>query len=184
MPTVWQDLRYGLRMLAKSPGFTAVAILTLALGIGANTAIFSVVDAILLRPLPYPHPDRLVTISESNLPNDAATRNVVAPANFLDWRQRNDVFEEMAAANFPGFALTGTDRPERVLGAAISAGALHMLGLHPALGREFNAEEDRPGASPVAMLSYALWQRRFAARSSLVSSHWSPATGKAGETRN
>jgi len=157
-----QDLRFGLRMLRKSLGFTVVAVLTLAVGIGANTAIFSVVNAVLLRPLPYPHPDRLVTVSESNLPNDAATRNAVAPGNFLDWRQRNDVFEQTVAVDFPGFTLTGSDRPERMLGAAVSAGTLHMLGLRPALGREFSAEDDRAGASRVVMLSYALWQRRFA----------------------
>ncbi len=161
LESFFADIRFALRMLGKSPGFTAVAILTLALGIGANTAIFSVVDAVLLRPLPYEQPGRLVTVSESNQHNDPATRNAVAPGNFLDWRDRNHVFEQIAAVNLPGYTITGTDRPERVLGAAISAGMLQLLGLRPALGREFAPADDHAGASPVVMLSHSLWERRF-----------------------
>lgn len=161
MGTLIQDLRYAFRMLAKNPGFTAVAVLTLALGIGANTAIFSVVDAVLLRPLPYHESDRLVTIFESNAPNDLASRNAVAPGNFLDWRKQNHVFEQIGAVSLPGFNITGTDHPERVTGAAISAGMLRMLGLRPALGREFESSDDRAGANHVMMLGYSLWQRRF-----------------------
>jgi putative ABC transport system permease protein len=161
--TFWSDIRFALRMLGKNPAFSSIAILTLALGIGANTAIFSVVDAVLLRPLPYSQPDRLVTVSESNRPYDLLTRNAVAPGNFLDWRDRNHVFEQIAAVQLPGFSLTGLDRPERVLGAATSAGMLRLLGLRPALGREFEAADDHNGAAPVVMLTHALWKRRFAA---------------------
>ncbi len=156
-----QDIRFGVRMLCKSPGFTAVAVLSLALGIGANTAIFSVVDAVLLRPLPYAEPDRLVTASECNRPYDQSTKNEVAPGNFLDWRTRNHVFEEIGAVELPGYSLTGSDRPERVLGAATSAGMLRLLGLHPALGREFETSDDKNGAAPVVMLTHALWKRRY-----------------------
>ena len=163
-----QDLRYGVRMLRKSPVFTTVAIVTLALGIGANAAIFSVIDAILLRPLPYPNPSRLVTISESNRPNDPTTRNEVAPGNFLDWRERNHVFEQIAAVNLLGYNITGKDQPERVLGAAVSAGLLHMLGLRPVLGRDFEPADDHYGAAPVALLSYSLWQRRFGGDAAVV----------------
>jgi len=163
-----QDLRFAARMLRKSPSFTAVAVLTLALGIGANTAIFSVVDAVLLRPLPYQQPDRLVTISESERPNDISSRNEVAPGNFLDWRRQNNVFEQMGAVSLPGFNLTGSDRAERVVGAAVSARMLRMLGLRPAVGREFEASDDHEGAGPVVMLGYGLWQRRYGGDSDIV----------------
>src|SRR6516165_6797104 len=153
LETVWSDIRFGARMLRNSPGFTAVAIFTLALGIGANTAIFSVVDAVLLRPLPYAEPDRIVTVAESNRPYDLPSRNEVSAGNFFDWRLRNHVFEQIGAVHIPGYSITGTDRPERVQGAAISAGMLHLLGLRPALGREFETADDRDGAPPVVMLA-------------------------------
>jgi predicted permease len=156
-----QDIRFGVRVLCKSPGFTAVAVLSLALGIGANTAIFSVVDAVLLRPLPFAEPDRLVTVSECSRPHDKSTKNEVAPGNFLDWRTRNHVFEQIGAVELPGYSLTGSDRPERVLGAATSAGMLRLLGLHPALGREFEPTDDKDGAAPVVMLTHVLWKRRY-----------------------
>jgi putative ABC transport system permease protein len=161
LETFVQDLRYALRMLRKSPGFTAAAVLTLALGIGANTAIFSVIDAVLLRPFPYRQPSGLVTVSESDRANDLATRNEVAPGNFLDWYARNHVFEQIIAVSLDGYTITGTDRPERMLAAAISAGGLHLLGLRPALGREIEPADDHAGAHAVVMLSYSLWQRRF-----------------------
>jgi putative ABC transport system permease protein len=161
LETLAGDIRFALRILRKNPAFTAVAILTLALGIGANTAIFSVVDAVLLRPLPYSQPEHLVTVSECNHPYDQATKNEVAPGNFLDWRTRNDVFEQIGAVSLPGFSLTGVDQPERVLGAATSAGMLRLLGLHPALGREFEASDDKYGAAPVIMLTHALWKHRY-----------------------
>ena len=168
LETLVQDVRFGLRTLRKSPGFSATAILTLALGIGANTAIFSVIDAVLLRPLPYRQPDRLVEVFESSVPNDFSTRNAAAPGNFLDWRSRNHVFEQIGAVSLNGFNITKTDRPERVTGAAISAGMLGMLGLRPALGREFEPQDDREGADRVVMLSYSLWQRQFGSNPNIV----------------
>ena len=161
METLWPDLRYGLRTLRKNPGFTAVAILTLALGIGANTAIFSVIDAVLLRPLPYKAPDRLVTVTEANHPYDLYSRNEVAPGNFLDWRARNQVFSEIGAFHMKGYTLTGGDSPERVQCALTSANFLHMLGLNPALGRDFQPSDDRDGAPRVVLLGDALWKSRF-----------------------
>jgi predicted permease len=168
LDSLLQDLRYGARMLRKNPGFTAIAVLTLALGIGANTAIFSVVDAVLLRPLPYNQPDRLVILSESSSPNDLATRSAVAPGNYLDWRDQNRVFAQVVAADYPGFSLTGGDRAEHVLGASISAGALGMLGLGPQLGREISFEDDRPDAGGVVMLSDSLWRSHFNARRDII----------------
>jgi putative ABC transport system permease protein len=165
---LWADLRYGVRMLLRSPGFTFTAVFNLALGIGVTSAIFSVVDAVLMKPLPYQEPDRLVTIAESSAASELATRSAVAPGNYLDWRDQNRAFTELAAVHLPGFSLTGTDRPERVLGAAISAGALGMLGLRPQLGRPIAPEDDRPEASAVVMLSDSLWRRRFAARADIV----------------
>jgi putative ABC transport system permease protein len=153
------DLRYALRMLAKSPAFTFVAILTLALAIGANTAIFSVVNAVLLRPLPYPQSEQLVRVfgTQPTLP-EAPT----SPANFLEWRTENQVFTHIATWNGQGFNLTGTDKPERVIGARVSSDMFQLLGVQPALGRDFTAEEDRDGADRVVILSYDFWQHRFA----------------------
>jgi putative ABC transport system permease protein len=168
MDSLWQDLRYAIRNLGKNPGFTLLVLLTLALGIGANSAIFSVVDAVLLRPLPYREAERLVSIAESDQANSWASRNAVAPGNFLDWREQNQVFEQMGAVSLPGYNLTGTDRPERLLGAATSAGMLHMLGLQPVLGREFGPADDREGAEPVVMISHSLWQRRFGGDPTLI----------------
>ena len=168
LEAIWMDARYAVRTLRKSPGFTTVAVLTLALGIGANAAIFSVVDAVLLRPLPYSQPERLVTIFESRTANDFSSRNAAAPGNFLDWRKRSRAFEQMGAASLPGFNITGADRAERVTGAAISAGMLRMLGLRPVLGREIEESDDRWGADRVVMLGYALWQRRFGSDPAIV----------------
>jgi putative ABC transport system permease protein len=161
MSTFIQDLRYGLRMLAKNPGFTAVAVLTLALGIGANTAIFSVVNAVLLRPLPYQDPDRLVEISEKNL-KQGLDWFAVAPGNFLDWQQQNHVFERMAIFGmFSGeIYLVGEGQPEQLQGRRVSASFFPLLGVQPVLGRTFLPEEDRPGQR-VVVLSHAFWQRRF-----------------------
>jgi len=163
-----QDICFGIRMFSKSPGFTAAAVFSLALGIGANTAIFSVVDALLLRPLPYAEPDRLVTVSECSRSYDQSSKNEVAPGNFLDWRARNHVFEQIGAVELPGYSLTGSDRPERVLGAATSAGMLKLLGLRPTLGREFEAYDDKNGAAPVVMLTHALWKRRYGSEPQIV----------------
>ena len=145
MGTLLQDLRYGFRMLAKNPGFTAVAVLTLALGIGANTAIFSVVNAVLLKPLPYRDADRLVMVWEQN-PERGWYRNIVSAANFLDWRKQNDVFTQMAAADpQKSFNVTGTGQPEEVWGEQVTTNLFTLLGVKPIKGRDFLAEEDRPG---------------------------------------
>ncbi len=161
MNSLLQDLKYGLRMLARNPGFTLVAVLTLALGIGANTAIFSVVNAVLLRPLPYKDPDRLVQISENNLKN-GYPRFAVAPGNFLDWQQQNHVFEAMSilTAYSGEFYLAGERQPEVLQGRLVSASYFPLLGVQPILGRTFLPEEDRPGQR-VVVLTYTFWQRRY-----------------------
>src|SRR5439155_4278308 len=143
-----------------NPGFTAVAVLTLGLGIGANTAIFSVVNAVLLRPLPYKNPDRLVWIWENNLLKNIPI-NPVSPGNLNDWRYESHVFESLSAWDGENFNLTDHGEPERVLGAKVFADFFEVLGVQPALGRSFLPEEDRVGANPVALLSHGLWQRRF-----------------------
>jgi putative ABC transport system permease protein len=160
METFWQDLRFGFRQLIGKPGFAAIATLSLALGIGANTAIFSLVDAVLLRPLPFQDPDRLVMVWE-----DAAKigfpRNTPAPANYADWKAQNRVFEDMAAINWRSFNLTDEGEPEKVEAQAVTANFFPLLGVKPELGRVFTGEEDQPGRNNVAVISYGLWQRRF-----------------------
>ena len=160
MANLWSDLRYGLRLLRHAPGFTAVAVGALALGIGANTAIFSTVDAVLLRPLPFADPDRVVMVWEDN---SAASfpRNTPASGNFVDWKQRNHVFTDMAATRGASANLTADGPPEQVVGRATTPNFFDVLGVKPALGRTFTEEEDRTGA-PVAVISHALWQRRYA----------------------
>ena len=153
------DLRYALRMLAKSPAFTAVAILTLALAIGANSAIFSVVNAVLLRPLPYPHSEQLVRVFGKQPQLDLAPNS---PANFLEWREENQVFERIGAYVGKGFNLLGGDKPERVIGARVSADVLPLLGVQPALGRVFTNDEDQEGRAQVVILSHDFWRSRFA----------------------
>jgi predicted permease len=160
MSTVYQDLKYGLRMLAKNPGFTAVALLALALGIGANTAIFSVVNGVLLRPLPYAEPGRLMMVYERSQEFGQAS---VAYPNFLDWRRENHSFTDIAAYRGDDFNFTGSGQPEHLRGEFVSAGLLPVLGVNPLLGRNFLPQEDRQGASGVVMLTYGLWKRRFGA---------------------
>ena len=160
MGTLLQDLKYGLRMLAKNPGFTVVAVITLALGIGANTVIFSIANAILLRPLPYEDPDRLVYISEDST---RRPRMSVAYPNFLDWREQNTVFENMAAIQPASFNLGGVEEPERISGRNVSASFFSTLGVRPVLGRDFLAEDDKPGANPVVIMTHGLWEREFGA---------------------
>src|SRR5437667_3377598 len=154
------DLKFAFRQLLKNPGFTAVAVLTLALGIGANTAIFSVVNAVLLRPLPYKNPDRLVWIWENNLLKNIPI-NPVSPGNLNDWRNESHVFASLSAWDGENFNLTDHGEPERVLGAKVFADFFEVLGVQPALGRSFLPDEDRVGANPVALLSHGLWQRRL-----------------------
>ncbi len=160
METLLQDIRYGCRMLARNPGFTAIAVLTLAIGIGASTAIFSVVDTVLLRPLPYQQPDRLVVVSET-LPKMSSDELGVSAAEYQDYRDRNHSFSQVAAYESAGFNLTGVGQPLRVNAAALSASALPLLGVSPELGRAFTQEEDRYGSSNVVVLSHALWERQY-----------------------
>jgi len=155
------DLRYGWRILGKSRGFTAVAVLTLALGIGANTAIFSLVDSVLLRPLPYRQPDRLILVSES-LPKMGMEEVGVSAAEYQDYRSQNRSFSEMAAYETEGFNLTGANQPVRVNAARISASTFPLLGTSPELGRAFTENEDRHGADKVAILSHVLWEHAYA----------------------
>src|SRR5262245_47439932 len=165
---LWQDLRFGARMLLKKPGFTLIAVLTLSLGIGANTAIFSVVNAVLLSPLPYRAPDRLAQVWEHNRPKNKP-HGSVAPANFLDWKEQNRSFEGMAAYDiFPSFNLTGAGEPERVQAARVSAGLFPLLGVGAVVGRTFIDEEERRGRHQVALVSNGLWQRRFGSDPGLV----------------
>src|SRR5579875_2540444 len=164
MPTaldqILQDTRYGLRLLLRSPGFCAVVILTLALGIGANTAIFSVVDGVLLRPLPYPQPDRLVRVWESN-PAKGFSRNVVNPFNFLDWRDRNRSFTHMAAIEGGSSSITGAGDPVAVAAMQVSPDFFSILGVPAYLGRTFVPEEGQPGHAGSIVLSYPFWQSHF-----------------------
>ncbi len=158
METLFKDIRYGIRNLLKHPGFTLVAVVTLALGIGANTAIFSVVNTVLLRPLPYEKPDQLVVPLETSSGQPIGT----SYPNFVDWRNQNTVFENVAALRTrESFNLTGTGESERLQGRLVSANFLATLGVKPIRGRDFLAEDDRPGAIPVVLLSHGLWQRRF-----------------------
>jgi putative ABC transport system permease protein len=159
------DFRFAFRQLRKSPGFTLAAVLTLALGIGANTTMFTVVNAVLLRPLPYPQPDRLVGILEATRQQSPS---VVAYPDFLDWQQQTNVFAEMAAYQLAAFNLTGADEPERVRGMRITANLFRTLGVKPALGRDFLDEEDEPGGRAVLLLSHRLWKRRFGADPAVV----------------
>jgi putative ABC transport system permease protein len=158
-------MRFGLRLLLKSPGFAVVTILALALGIGANSAIFSVVNGVLLRPLPYPTADRLTFLSEwsQQVPNMS-----VSYPNFQDWRAQNHSFEELAAFRSNGFVLTGAGEPERLTAREVSQGFFPSLGVAPAMGRNFTAEEDRTGGNKTVLLSYGLWQRRFGGNPSVV----------------
>ncbi len=157
MDTLFRDLRYAARIITNSPLFAGAAILTLALGIGANTAIFSVVNAVLLRPLPFKDPSRLVLVVEkSSFPVISTSYE-----NYQDWRDQSHSFESMEATRGTATTLTGTGEPERLNARMATAGLFPLLGVNAILGRTFLAEEDRAGAAPVAVLSYGLWQRRF-----------------------
>ena len=163
-----QDLRYAARTLRKSPGFTIVAALTLALGIGANTAIFSVVDAVILRPLPYPEPSRLVELW-GNVKRAKVERRGASFPDYLDWRAQSRSFEAMAAFDSGTMTLTGVDEPERITGEFVSQPYFDLLGMRPALGRTFLPEEDEvPQRNAVIILSDGLWKRRFGADPAIV----------------
>ena len=162
--TLFQDLRYALRTLAKSQGFSFIVVLTLALGIGANTAIFSVVHGVLLTPLPYRDPSRLVVVWESK---GTSSHNVVNPANYMDWHDRATSFSGLALMSWAGLTFTG-DEAERVQGRAVTPDFFGVLGATPLLGRTFNTEESRPHGPRVVVLSEALWRRRFGAERTIV----------------
>jgi putative ABC transport system permease protein len=165
-----KDIRYGARMLLKHKSFTAIAVLALGLGIGANTAIFSVVDAVLLHPLAFKEPSRLVAVWETNEQSgsEANLRNEVAKGNFYDWRNQNQVFEQLAALTYSNFNLIGTGDPERIQAAVVSYNFFETLGVHPAIGRTFLREEEKLTAPRVVVLSHGLWQRRFGGDQTLI----------------
>src|SRR5262245_33262133 len=153
-----QDLRYGARMLLKDKSFTAVAVLTLALGVGANLGVFSVVNAVLLRPLPYKAPQQLVWLEESS---KTSASNPVPGPHFLEWSEQSRMLESLAGYNVENMTLTGVGEPERLQCGQATAGFFPTLGVQVALGRNFLAAEDRPGGESVAVISHRLWQRRF-----------------------
>jgi len=167
MNALLNDLRYGLRMLAKNPGFTAVAILTLALGIGANTAIFSVLNAVILRPLPYPNSNRIVTIWVTE-PSGPGNLYPDTGPDYVDWKAQNQVFDTMGGVFVTGASLTGTSEPLQLQGFEISPEIMDVLGGHPILGRNFTADETVSGHDNVVILSYGLWQRAFGGEASVL----------------
>jgi predicted permease len=179
------DIRFALRLLGKSPGFTIVAILTLALGIGANSGIFTIVDAVMLSPLPYPEPDRLISMWETTSrqrPSQSTSsgssvggvvtpsRTTVSPANLVDYQKGSHAFTAMAGIDRAGMNLTGIGTPERLFGERVTANYFTVLGVQPAQGRAFTAEEDRPGNDRIVVITDELWRRRFGADSSLLGS--------------
>ena len=160
MESFLQDLRYAVRVLSKAPGFAAIAILTLALGIGANTALFSVVNGVLLSPLPYPQPERLVALYSRT--SDFSQSSISYP-NFLDWQRQNGSFAQLASYRQDSSNMTGSGEPERLRTEMVSADFFSILGVQPVMGRLFTAQDDRPGGTPVVLLSEGLWRRRFGA---------------------
>jgi predicted permease len=169
MQTFWQDLRYGARMLRKQPGFTLIAVITLALGIGANTTIFSVINSLLLKPIPFPDADRLVLVWQTQA-NDPKSRNIISAPNYQDWQRQNDVFANMAIFDSAGkgYNLSGSGEPERVSGVRVSAGFFDVLGVKPRLGRTFLPEEETPGKHQVVVINDGLWRSRYNADPTLV----------------
>src|SRR6266404_8113765 len=162
---MFQDLRFGFRMLLKKPGFTLIAVFTIALGIGANTAIFSVVNAVLLRPLPYRNAERIVAIEEISTQRK---RVQVTPANFVDWRNQNNVFEHLAAIFTRTANLAVADESERINFAMTSANFFDVFGVQPERGRLFNPEDEQAGHPVIVVISHGLWQRRFGGESDIV----------------
>lgn len=168
MDALLGDLRYGLRLLRKSPVFALITIGTLALGIGANTAIYSIVDSVLVRPLPYGDPDRIVMVWE-DASHIGFTRNTPAPANYFSWKAMNHVFADMAATRGASANLTMDGPPEQIAGRRVTANFFALLGVEPVAGRTFTEDEDRSGA-PVTVISYGLWQRRYAGNPNVIGS--------------
>jgi predicted permease len=169
MNTFLQNVHYSMRLLRKSPGFSSVAVLTLALGIGASTALFSVVDTVLLRPLPYVHPEQLVAVTES-LPEMGSGEIGVAAGEYQDYRAQNRSFSQVGAYQSEGFNLTGAGQPLRINAARISASAFSLLGVSPEIGRSFTQEEDRKGSDKVVVLSHGLWVRHYGANPTILGS--------------
>ena len=160
METLRQDLRYALRRMLKSPGYTSVIVVALALGIGVNTAIFSIADAFLLKPVPFLDSEHLVVVLEKRA-NSGDVWSSVANANFFDWKSESQSFEQMAAYEWSDVNITGGDHPEQVQGFLVSANFFETLGVRPATGRAFLPEEDQSGHEQVVVLSHGLWERRF-----------------------
>lgn len=167
LETLLQDLRYALRTFRKHPGFALTVVLTLALGIGANTTIFSVLNAVLMEPLPYQDPERLVRLWESN-PGQGRVESAASVPNFQDWQRQQTVFEQLAASEVTTFNLTGSGEPQRIPAARITASLVPMLGVSPLLGRSFVPDEEKTGQNRVALLSHVLWQRQFGGDQSIV----------------
>src|SRR4030081_866161 len=160
METLFQDLRYAGRTFLRQPGFAFLAILTIPVGVGANAAIFSIVDAVLLRPLPFPRANELVLVSQANRQLKQGFGGA-APANFLDWRTRNHSFTGMAALRAFTLIVASGGHPERLSGAMVTANYFDVLGVKPALGRALEAADEQPGASRVVVLADGLWRQRF-----------------------
>ena len=167
MDRVFQDLRYGWRLLRKNPGFAAVAALTLALGIGANTAMFSVINVVLLRPLPFKDPDHLMFVYQTMANGNP---NVFSTPAYLEWKQQQGPLADMAALSPVQLNLSGGALPERVTGARVSQNLFPVVGAEPLLGRNFAVDEDRPGSGRTIILSHALWKTRFDSRADLLGS--------------
>src|SRR5580704_10826884 len=163
--TLWQDARFGLRMLVKSPGFTVVAVLTLALGIGANTALFSVVNGVLLNPLPYPHADELVTVHASK---QNFSEGSISYLNFRDWQRDNKTLEALAVSRGTGYSLTGMGDAEEIRAELVTSDFFPLLGVKPVMGRLFAPHEDEVGREPLVMISEGFWARKFGSRPDAV----------------
>src|SRR5215217_1814094 len=166
MDSLIKDIRYGFRSLLKRPGFTVIALIALALGIGANTAIFSLVNAVVLRPLPFPEPDRLVWVW-GNI-RSGGNRASVSPLDFLDYREQNKTLENLAATMPLPVNVTGNGDPERLNAAAVTGNYFQTFGVTPVLGRGFTVENEKNGQDQVAVLSHDLWQRRFGADPGII----------------
>src|SRR5687767_9329346 len=165
MTTLWQDIRYGARMLLKNPGISIIVVIALALGIGANSAIFSVVNAVLLRPMPYEESDRLIFLNEKSPVLDEMS---ISYPNFSDWRAQTQTFEKMGVYNRASYNLTGAGEAERIVTGQVSADLFSVLRVNALHGRVFTNDEDKPGAAPVVVLGYGLWQRRFGGQTSIL----------------
>src|SRR5437868_2939488 len=165
LEALWRDIQYGIRMMIKNPGFTIVSVLALALGIGANTAIFSVVNTVLLRPLPYKEPDRLVHVLRTQPP---IMRGPISRPDYLEWQAQNQSFQTLAAFHYATFNLTGVDQAERLNGTRVTEDFFNLFGITASQGRLLLPSDNQPGSPRVTVISYGLWQRRFGGDAGLV----------------